>query len=161
MASKTIFHIINEFRQSAPVDVEGLARALGIDVHYAYLDDQISGQIERGEDGAYRISVNANDAPTRQRFTIAHELGHYVYHRPLIGNGVDDDRAYRSTNVGMYYNMQIGPAEETEANRFAAALLMPKEKISEFKQHGLDTDALAKQFGVSLQAMKIRLGEAA
>lgn len=45
----------------------------------------------------FLITVAANDPLTRQRFTLAHELGHYMLHRTLIGDGLDDDRAYRST----------------------------------------------------------------
>lgn len=149
---------INRFRRSAPVDVEGLAEALGVDVQYAYLDSDISGMIERVRNG-HRITVNARDPITRQRFTLAHELGHYMNHRHLIGDGLDDDRAYRSTDIGRYHNTQIGPREETEANRFAANVLMPMDLIEHLQRTGLTEPAdLAKRLKVSPQAMSIRLG---
>ena len=64
------YETINRFRRKAPVDVEGLAEALGVDVHYAYLEDGISGMIERGALDVYMISINADDPPTRQRPTL-------------------------------------------------------------------------------------------
>lgn len=151
---------INRFARRAPVDVEGLVRALGLDLHEAYLDNDISGMLEKNEDGTFTITVNAAHKPNRQRFTIAHELGHYMQHRHLIGSGVDDDRAYRSTSAGKYHNTEVGPREETEANRFAASLLMPARAIDEVRaREGLEApDELARRFGVSPQAMRIRLG---
>ena len=86
-------------------------------------------------------------------------LGHYIYHRSLIGDGVDDDRAYRSTIVGKYHNTRIGPREETEANRFAADVLMPWGVISELQARGHnEVDELARALGVSEHAMCVRLG---
>lgn len=155
------FELINRFRSRAPVDVEALAEALGVDVAYAYLESDTSGMLERLSNGrGYRITVNALDPATRQRFTIAHELGHYMLHRQIVGDGVDDDRAYRSTNVGRYHNTAIGPKQETEANRFAANVLMPRdliEKVAERKGTHSPAD-LAREFGVSEHAMSIRLG---
>lgn len=153
--------MINRFRTHAPVDVEGLANALGIDVRYSFLEKGISGMLERLKDGSgYCITINASDPPTRQRFTIAHELGHYIFHRNLVGDGVDDDRIYRSTEVGRYHNTAIGPAQETEANAFAANLLMPHTLIKQERAElgGDNVAELARRFGVSEQAMSIRLG---
>lgn len=156
------FAVINRYRESAPVNVQGLCEELGIKVHKAYLAPEISGMIESRGAGKYMISVNAGDHTNRQRFTIAHELGHYMLHRGLIGDGVDDDRAYRSTNKGKYHNTNIGPREETEANKFAADVLMPWALVTKFRKEYIgDPDHLARklaaQFGVSQQAMEIRL----
>lgn len=155
-----LFGIIKDYMGKAPVDVEELVKTLGIDLHYAYLDPDISGQIERVAEDKYRITVNAEDAKTRQRFTIAHELGHYLYHRPVIGDGVDDDRAYRSTQAGKYHNLNIGPREEAEANRFAAALLMPDTVIKSLREEKLSPAQMAEKLGVSRQALEIRLTSA-
>ena len=151
--------LVNRFMDRAPVDVETLALALGAPVHRAYLDADVSGMLERTKSG-FRIVVNAAHASTRQRFTIAHEIGHFLFHRHLIGDGIDDDRAYRSTSAGRYKNMSIGPAQETEANKFAAAVLMPRKLIDEARAAGANSPAqLAKKLGVSEHAMCIRLGE--
>jgi Zn-dependent peptidase ImmA (M78 family) len=147
---------IKHFRNTIPVDVEGLALALGISVNTPFLPDNVSGMIrKRGEDD-YEISVNATHPETRQRFTIAHEIGHFVLHRSLMGDGNVDDRAYRSD--GSVPNNRIGPLQEEEANRFAANLLMPIEGITKFRSRaGGDVGKLARMFNVSEGAMKIRL----
>lgn len=154
---KTIFEIIADAQTRYPVDVEGLAKALGIKVRLFRMPSDVSGALICDEDGSYRIHVNSEHPLTRRRFTIAHELGHYVLHRALIGRGVNDNRAYRTTK-GEYYNPEIGPKQETEANRFAASLLMPQELIDRLQEHGMGVDAMARALEVSNHAMHIRLG---
>lgn len=149
---------INRYMESAPVDVIGMAGALGVACHSAFLEDEISGMLERVSKGVYKCTYNASHPVTRQRFTVAHEIGHYMLHRKLIGEGVDDNRAYRSTDAGKYHNTEIGPREETEANRFAASVLMPtnlvRSKIS--NNPDVTNSQLALEFNVSEQAMQIR-----
>ncbi|WP_227287008.1 ImmA/IrrE family metallo-endopeptidase [Boseongicola sp. H5] len=150
--------ILTRARRSVPVDVHQLTAALGVRLKTAFLAPNISGMLERvGE--KFLITLNTGDSYTRQRFTLAHELGHYMLHRHLVGDGLDDDRAYRSTNVGKYHNTMIGPKEETEANKFAASLLMPSESVNrEWAKPGSTPAQMASLFGVSEHAMSIRLG---
>lgn len=154
----TVWKLI-QAHQGPPVQVERIIRGLGIVLDKtAELDPEISGQIERLEDGRYKISVNRNDQRFRQRFTMAHELGHYLFHAEMIEEGVDDNRAYRSSPDGKFDNPFIGRQEETEANQFAASLLMPTDAVRE--QWALlngDPKALARKFQVSETAMRIRL----
>ena len=152
--------MINRFRRTAPVDVETLSQALGVPVHYAFLDPDISGMLEKIGDDKFKITVNAQHPKTRQRFTIAHELGHYMLHRRLIGNGIDETRAYRSAVAGVYRNTAIGPVQETEANKFAVNVLMPLDLIQKYqRESGVNSPAqIARHFGVSEQSMCIRLG---
>lgn len=152
------YDTINHFTQFAPVDIVGLSKALGVDVAYSHLDPDISGMIEKTGKDEYRITVNAGDPETRQRFTIAHELGHFMLHRHLIGDGIDDDRAYRSTDTGKYHNTSIGRLEETEANQFAASLLMPKKLIARERVNTPDVLDMANKFKVSRHSMSIRMG---
>ena len=146
-------------QRSAPVDVMGFANDMGVLVSHSYLEEDISGELVRNGLDGYDINVNASHSKTRQRFTIAHELGHFIYHRNLIGEGVDDDRLYRSTNAGRYHNLKIGPKHETEANQFAASFLMPMDLIDELQQDGLDRKEIASRLEVSEHALAIRLGE--
>lgn len=149
---------ILEDHKGPPVNIKGIARSLGIEVDKkANLDSDISGQIEQLENGRYRISANMVDHYYRQRFTIAHELGHFLCHSHLISDGIDDNRAYRSTPEGRFYNRSIGPKQETEANRFAAAVLMPGDNVREEWQRLNDLEAISKRFQVSKKAMRIRL----
>jgi Zn-dependent peptidase ImmA (M78 family) len=159
MMNDNIFATINEYSKRAPVDIEGLIRALGIKLEKALLDANIAGMIEKTKDGCYAITVNERDPITRQRFTLAHELGHYVHHRDKIGDGVQDDRLYR--NTGLFQNSKIGTRQETQANQFAAGVLMPWDLIGQLREAGCDTpEKLAEKLCVSVQAMKFRLGVA-
>ena len=159
MDNENIFKIIRNYVSHAPVDIEGIVRDLGIELIYTHLDPDVSGMIEKTGGDKYRISVNALDAPVRQRFTIAHELGHFLYHRDLIGKGVDDNRVYRSVSGGKYFNEDIKENHEIEANRFAANVLMPKTLVDSLHAQGIiDPKELATVLKVSLPAIRIREG---
>lgn len=107
-----------------------------------------------------RIWVNATEtrrSAGRRWFTIAHEIGHWRLHRE-IGDGVHV-RFCRSDDVGgTSRHLKQAAAIEREANRFAAALLMPEDLVRrEVRDQGLNVLGLARSFGVSGQAMHIRL----
>jgi Zn-dependent peptidase ImmA (M78 family) len=147
--------IIQNHWNSSPVPIERIISEIGLRLDRELLDDDVSGFIERLSDGSYRIVVNALHPQTRQRFTAAHELGHYIYHRDLLGDGVGDNRAYRAEGTGRT-NANIRPLHERQANSFAANVLMPRHMLTDvFGQSTLD---LANSFGVSQEAMRIRLG---
>lgn len=165
LADKTL---ANQRILSAPVPVEGVARSLGAEVIYEPNDDDLAGFLLR--DYARQravIGVNAKHHPNRQRFTIAHEIGHLLLHdhEGLHMDGITrwfqlrrrDERSSTGTDD-----------EEREANLFAAELLMPDRfleadlaQITELDL--LDEDRsgllemLAKRYGVSLQALTYRL----
>ncbi len=98
---KTLVDLIEEHSRKPPVNVEAIIIGLGVELDKkAELKNGISGEIALLPGERYRISANKADHYFRQRFTLAHELGHYLYHRHLIGDGVDDDKLYRSTEIG-------------------------------------------------------------
>lgn len=134
-----------------PVDPVQIARRLGVRVQVARLGS-ISGEIEKRRDADAVISINFDEAPTRQRFTCAHELGHYI---KRTEENPDDDFEFRDNRDAM---SSAGTDEdEIYANRFAAALLMPEREVR--TQHTQRTPLwlMAKQFGVSTEAMGHRL----
>ena len=147
--------IIRRHQKEPPVPVVQIARDLGLEVYRSGgWPDSVSGMIrrdaERGGSSGYAIFANGDHAATRRRFTIAHEIGHFLLHRELIGDGITHDALYRSRLQG---------GIEVAANRFAADLLMPWDRIREAVARGVDTmDALAEAFNVSRSAMSIRLG---
>lgn len=154
------YNIINQFCSVLPVDLGKLALALGVEVRLIHLGESLSGMLENKGNDRFVITANADHSQTRRRFTIAHELGHYMLHRHLIGDGIDDNKAYRSTEGGRYHNMDIGPKQETEANKFAANILMPAPLLSEQREiHGDNAKELSLLFNVSEQSMRIRLGK--
>ena len=143
-----------------PVPVELVADHLGVQVDEFDLGCDCSGVLIRQEDRAV-IGVNRFDHPNRRRFTIAHEIGHYVLHE----RETYVDTGYRVN----FRDLDSGSgtkSEEIEANRFAAALLMPESMVRRafddlaFELAGTKDDelsALAELFGVSTQAMAYRL----
>jgi Zn-dependent peptidase ImmA (M78 family) len=147
--------------QQPPVDVDAIAKAEGVQVVYEELEDRISGILVQKDDATI-IGVNKLHHAHRQRFTLAHELGHYTLHPHNPTVWVDDLMVhFRGENM-------YAPAtpEEVEANAFAATLLMPEE----FLKHDLagrvidvlDEVAvrrLAQRYRVSPQALTIRLME--
>jgi Zn-dependent peptidase ImmA (M78 family) len=159
------FDVAERFWAKAPpVDVEGIIRALGIEYVEEPRPDSLSGLIERYGDG-YRIIVNSDHSRVRRRFTAAHELGHYVYHRDLIGDGIYDDAAYRTGDLtGRFRNPKIRLEHETQANRFASVVLMPSGLMDRLQheqnldmRNPTDVQVLARLLDVSEQALRIRL----
>ena len=147
--------VIERFQNSAPVDVTALAEALGLTVwEDESLPEGISGKLFqdplRGGAMGYSIVVRASDAYVRRRFTVAHEIAHFILHRNRIGSSLTDDAMYRSN---------LSTREEAEANRLAADILMPRPLIVHYiKSFGsADPGVLASIFKVSEAAMRIRL----
>lgn len=146
-----------------PIPVEKIAEKLGARVSYEPFDgkDEVSGVlIKEGE--RVVIGINSSHAKTRQRFTIAHEIGHLVLkHRGDIF--VDKTvRINRDSKSALAIDKS-----EIEANGFAASLLMPRALLIQEFQKRLKKDSdksdsmivaqLAKAFKVSSQAMEHRL----
>ena len=148
---------------TAHVDVHEIAKKLGLSVFGQDLG-AVSGvlYIEKGKG---IIGYNKNESPVRQRFTIAHEIGHYILHR--LDNDIFVDQ--QTFSQVLYRNNDSAKGEirhEREANAFAAALLMPRERIiaelekMPFDLADGDEDAiktLADEFMVSTQAMLVRV----
>lgn len=137
-----------------PVRLGSLAEALGVKVFKATLPAGVSGEISRDKQGNYIIRINRHEAPRRQRFTLAHEIGHLLLHKDFIGDGIVDDALYRS---------RLSNNLEFEANRMAADLLMPRsevEKLSKLEDEDDQAfiDRVSDYFAVSPQAAQIRLG---
>lgn len=153
---------------SVPIDLNRVANSLFVKVHQEQMEDRVSGAlIVKG--GERHIIVNRAHHPNRQRFTTAHELGHLVLHDDTGDKLFIDEqlRVYQrvgeaSSTAYKQSNSTTDPRMEWEANMFAAALLMPASLLRHAALgHNLwdehDIEALAGAFGVSAQAMSIRL----
>lgn len=141
----------DESSQPLPVDPFEIARRLGLHVARVALPRSESGRIEFDSTGSATIFLNRADHRNRQRFTCAHELGHYA-RRTQTGAGPGRFVDYRSTLAGLGVD-----SEEIYANQFAAGLLMPAHLVrSEFRAGSTDQH-MAQLFGTSVQAMVIRL----
>lgn len=154
-----IIDILDRHTAKFPVNVEAAIRELGLSLTKdADLQNGISGQIKKVGD-SFEISSSGKEHYFRQRFTLAHELGHYVLHRSLIGSGIDDDTKYRSTPTGDLYNSQINDIHERQANAFAATFLIPERQLRDYldNNHGVSLKNLSNKFQVSPSAMRWRV----
>lgn len=127
-----------------PVDPIAIAKKMGIQV---YLDKSLpnSGQLFVEGKNA-KIHIHPDEPIYRQRFTVAHELGHFC-----LGHGPRP----RQDNSG--YSLNNFDPIERDANVFAAALIMPRPAMEHFVDIKSSFDELAQKFNVSGRAMQIRL----
>ena len=131
-----------------PVDVIAIAKANDIKLFEASLDKKISAAIRYNySTNSFEILVNKNDVKVRQRFTIAHEIGHFFLHQEkLKSDELHIDIMYRMTNE-----------QEKEVDYFAGALLMNKTLLEKVYNEGSSITELAELFDVSVSAMTVRL----
>lgn len=135
-----------------PVDPVRIAKKLGLEVLDAPLKPSASGAlVKKAHETDPTILLNAKDGRTRKRFTCAHELGHYILRskNPASQYEYVDYRDQTSSTGSV--------EEERYANSFAASLLMPAVAVRTLHEDGLSPLRLAKKFGVSPEAMGIRL----
>jgi Zn-dependent peptidase ImmA (M78 family) len=156
-----------------PVNIEEKIRKNNIELNkYCFdLRDDILGEIKK-EEGKFKINIQARDHYYRKRFTMGHELAHFIKHKELIGDGVDDGKVGNKLYRTMYRkNDKITPKEEVEANRYSAELLIPNE-LANFiyenffkdikKEDSMDIDInflefLSKKFQVSAAVVSFRI----
>lgn len=136
-----------------PVDVYQLARFNGLDIIEQAFPEQlnhISGFVTKDGD-INKMYVNLNDSPNRRKFTIAHELGHWLLHQ---------EELTKNPNRSILFRIAIGELNkdplEKEANIFAANLLVPLTLLNKYRDDK-SIDELAKLFGVSKDVIGYRL----
>ena len=146
----------------APVPLEKLVAAANAHVNFEPYDgNDMSGVAYREANGQRVIGVNSLHGTNRQRFTIAHELGHLILH------GSDELHIDERFPIGFRDELSSLAVsdKEIEANQFAAELLMPAEWILrdvsnqhiDFEGEDDAIDDLARKYCVSTRAMTIRM----
>ncbi len=157
---QTVRNILAELGMvTAPTSVEKVAKGLGISIRYAPLEDELSGMAFIKENTKV-IVVNALHHPHRQRFTIAHEIGHHVLHADELATGVHVDKVIMRRDV---ISASGTDDQEIQSNVFASELLMPKHLVISLCGTSFDFNdeaalkAWAKQFKVSVTALQYRL----
>ena len=151
---KTHLEIIQEYQRTLPVAVDEIAKELGLKSYRGIWDNGASGRIakdrKKGGKSGYALIVNRDHSPERRRFTVAHQIAHFLMHKKEMGDSLVDDSLYRSKLGGPY---------EVAANDFAAWLLMPWNMILHEVACGAETvEKLAKIFQVTNSCMAVRLG---
>lgn len=136
-----------------PIDPFGIAGMLGLQVMRVPLEPDVSGMLAKHPGRDPEVYLNMSDSEARQRFSCAHEIGHYI-RRSSVGASEEE----------WGYIDRRGPAaargdnpEEIYANQFAAALLMPEERVRTLASEGMSAVTLAFRFSVSLEAMALRI----
>lgn len=127
-------------------DLEPIIERLGGVIKYlppSAFDLTDGGSIRIEEDGSFEIFLSSFTHPLRDRFTIAHELGHYFLHAG--GKGPFKAERYGSGRT------------EWEVNWFAAAFLMPESRVKAEAKRTKHVAQLADIFRVSSKAMEVRL----
>jgi len=143
-----------------PVPLTQIAKSCGLRIVANSLEGDLSGFLYRDKDRKI-IGVNTNHSSTRQNFTIAHELAHFLLHDQETLHVDHEFRVRLRDGV----SSQGTDDAEREANFFAASLLMPKPFIDKDLQGQDYVDLfddsflhnLARKYGVSTQALANRL----
>jgi len=145
---------------SLPIPIEEIARQRGLDIKAYDLGEGISGVLAI-DSGKGTIGYNPRESKVRQRFTIAHELGHFELHHKRNELFVDKEFSvmFRDESSSTGENKK-----EQEANAFAAAILMPEKALRQaIENNGFDISEekslkeLSKIFQVSTTAMSYRI----
>ncbi|MFA5565088.1 MAG: ImmA/IrrE family metallo-endopeptidase [Acidimicrobiia bacterium] len=132
-----------------PIKVEDLLHRLRGSIEVRYTEEADPESLRIKDDGSFTVFLPINTSYRRDRFTIAHELGHLVLHYPHA----EETKAYRRYGQSR---------QETEANAFAGALLMPEKAFRDFwyehrhLTHDARLDAVVRQFQVSKSAADVR-----
>jgi transcriptional regulator with XRE-family HTH domain len=138
---------------AAPVAVETLAHGCGVKVLPWDFAEPVDGLIMEPSGGPV-IGVNRRQALVRQRFTLAHELGHYVLrHADTVYLDFGGDLSPTASGVPLSYSWR----HERDATEFAANLLMPAALLAVAVARTTDVAELSRQFQVSAAAMGFRL----
>lgn len=165
-ATKKAQSFIKKHNINTPVDFEKISKKLDIGIEYINFEDDISGLIKKsGKNGKpiIAVNINKNHSKNRQRFTVAHELGHLLLHavNPLHVDPRNifyrDKESSNATKI-----------KEMQANRFAAELLMPSVEVEEDVNRYLSDpkicpddfiESMADNYKVSTEAMSVRLSK--
>jgi Zn-dependent peptidase ImmA (M78 family) len=135
----------------AHIDLEAIAFHQGVLVRERKLDGCEARIVGRGERAI--VTLNLQSSPDRRRFSLAHELGHWVHHRGCLAF------ACQESDIGP--GNQSRTSAESVANRFAADLLMPdylfRPASAKLPLHFGAIRELSRRFGTSLTATAIRM----
>jgi Zn-dependent peptidase ImmA (M78 family) len=150
--------------KTIPVAVDKIAKALGAQLRYSPLDEELAGMVfVKG--GVPIIGVNSLHHPNRQRFTIAHEIAHLRLHRDEITRAVHVDKGFGEPMLKRDAASATGTERlEIDANQFAAALLMPRSILEDILagqsvdiEDERSLEDLAKRFRVSRATLQYRI----
>lgn len=135
-----------------PIIPSDIANNYGLTLIYADFAKQHSDVAGFLDIDKKTIYINNADAPNRQVFTIAHELGHWLLHKEIIKENPSKYSVFLRRPLAFKENDFM----EKEANCFAANLLVPKKFLLDYKDIA-DISTLAQIFIVSQEVIGFRL----
>jgi Zn-dependent peptidase ImmA (M78 family) len=151
--------LIDVLNLSFPIPIEEVPAMLEGRIIFEPFHDENLEALIRKDGNSFEIQVSPDRSPLRQRFSIAHEIGHLFLHmgyliNPELWDAVGD---YRDS---VYYRLGHN-SEEYEANEFAAAFLMPENEFKKIARENLvsgmyDIEKISRYFGVSEMAVTTR-----
>jgi len=149
VATITEYAASQGFYQDSQIDLDKtIGMFSDVKIEYVPMSPTQSGRL-RYIDGIWTISINRDHNKKRQRFTLAHELAHYILHKEKNSEFKD----------AVFFRDEVLDSMEYKANEFASELLMPEKLV----RNTIDTQGirnigqLADKFGVSAAAMKYRI----
>ena len=155
MTNKTK-EILEKYKNFAPVPIINIADELGIDVYETNdFENSQSGSIKK-EGEKFVIYVNAKHPTTRKKFTIAHEIAHFLEHQNFFER--EEEHVSLSRQPAVLNSREDNENEkmEIEANQVAAELLMPKDIFIKAWETADKVSDVADKFGVSQSAAALR-----
>lgn len=140
------------------VNVDGILEDLGVKLNKSVKMDPVHfGELYQ-KNGSWQLDLNAAQSELRKRHVVAHVIGHMVMHRDRLGQGLNEGQDYRQDVLSDHHNSEIGEQEETEANVFAAELLLPQGLVMPLvSDDDADLRAAAKQLKCSVAGLIVRM----
>lgn len=143
-----------------PYDPEEAISKLNGIISYDIQDCNTDAYIEKIDEEHFCIHLNQYKHHNRERFTLAHELGHLFLHMGYI---IDNEK-WNSLSVveeSIFYRDNTYSIDEYEANEFAASFLMPFDEFMNVAEKNLDNnrynlEPISKHFDVSIDAVANR-----
>lgn len=148
LTCEEIWKLAEKKQKADPLDIEWVVKdVFGLKILKRDLGENASGFLNILDD-QWCIFVNKFENERRQRFTIAHELGHFLLHK---------DRQNVPVDI-IFFRDENTSTIEQEANKFASEFLMPDYKVYEYIKEGYNTiSLLAEKFYLSTPAVRYRL----
>lgn len=157
-----------------PVDPNSIAVKMGMEVYFVPIPGELAGLILKDDrERVPSIFVDKNATTSRKRFTIAHEIGHYIERfrdsespdQKIPGHFGFRDKSMTSDEkiLAGCRPTDSGTSDQSQrelfADYFACCLLIPEDKVLEFVNKGANIKDVATYFGVSAATMRNRLND--
>ncbi len=141
--------LTNNYVIEPPTPIQSIVRNYGLDILETSFPEEYRNICGYIDISGKSVILNSADNANRKAFTLAHELGHWILHNNILETQPEYSILYR-TAIGQVINHI-----ETEANFFAANLLVPMKLLRQYQNH--DIEFLSDLFGVSTDVIGYRL----